>query len=525
MNTFRRLSARWLFVAAPAIWAASSAFAAEPLTSITVMTDKGPVTGGSSPTMNTFLGIPYAAPPVGPLRWKAPQPSAPWLKLRATRFASHCAQLAGSYGLASTTEDCLYLNVYAPNNAGPAKQPVMIWIHGGSNKVGLSDDYDPTDLVAQNVVVVTINYRLGVLGFLSHPALTAESPDHVSGNYGILDQQAAMAWVQRNIASFGGDPGNVTVFGESAGGLDIHTHLASPLAAGLFHRAIVESGAYAVNQSSLATNENRGNTFGGRYGCPAPTTVECLRSISVANALAEPASTAIAGPVVDNFVLKETINSAFAAGRFNRVPVMEGSNHDEWRLFVGTTELATGVPLTAAGYPAAITATLGVTGATLDAVIAEYPLSNYDNPSFALAALTTDIVYACSSRKAIRQMVNFVPVYAYEFWDPDAPETFLAPVSFPYGSAHASELNYLFKVRPSIPDPVPLNDIQRLLSQTMVSYWAQFARSGDPNSGGTPPWPAYQTATDQRLSLSPPSPYVQSTFAVDHHCQFWAPGT
>jgi len=246
MNTFRRLSARWLFVAAPAIWAASSAFAAEPLTSITVLTDKGPITGGSSPTMNTFLGIPYAAPPVGPLRWKAPQPSAPWLKLRATRFANHCPQLAGSYGLASTTEDCLYLNVYAPNNAGPAKQPVMIWIHGGSNKVGLSDDYDPTDLVAQKVVVVTINYRLGVLGFLSHPALTAESPDHVSGNYGILDQQAAMAWVQRNIANFGGDPGNVTVFGESAGGLDIHTHLASPLAAGLFHRAIVESGAYAV---------------------------------------------------------------------------------------------------------------------------------------------------------------------------------------------------------------------------------------------------------------------------------------
>ena len=202
-----------------------------------------------------------------------------------------------------------------------------------------------------------------MLGVLSHPALSAESPDHVSGNYGILDQQAAMRWVQRNIARFGGDPDKVTIFGESAGGLDVHTHLASPLAAGLFHRAIIESGAYAVNQSSLATNENRGNNFGARYGCPAPTTVECLRSISVANALAEPSSTSIAGPVVDNHVLKETINSALASGRFNRVPVMEGSNHDEWRLFVGTTELATGTPLTAAGYPAAITGTLGACSA------------------------------------------------------------------------------------------------------------------------------------------------------------------
>ena len=525
MSALQSLPARVLFVAASAMWA-SSAVAVEPLlTSITVMTDKGPVTGGSSPTMNTFLGIPYAAPPVGPLRWKAPQPKAPWPKLRATKFANHCPQLPGSYGLASTTEDCLYLNVYAPNNAGSGKHPVMIYIHGGSNKVGESDALDPTDLVSENVVVVTINYRLGVLGFLSHPALTAESPDRVSGNYGILDQQAAMRWVQRNIANFGGDPANVTLFGESAGGLDIHTHLASPLAAGLFHRAIIQSGAYAVNQSSMAANENRGNNFGTRYGCPAPTTVDCLRSISVANALAEPASTAISGPVVDNVVLKETINAAFASGRFNRVPVMEGSNHDEWRLFVGTTELATGNPLTAEGYPAAITGTLGVNTATRNAIIAEYPLSNYANPSFAFAALVTDIVYACSSRKAIRQMVNFVPVYAYEFNDPDAPQTFLAPVSFPYGSAHASELNYLFKLRPSIPDPVPLDATQRLLSQAMIRYWTRFARNGDPNSGSTPFWPPYEIATDVRQSLTPPAPYPQSSFAVDHHCEFWAPGT
>ena len=521
----KNIAIRSLLVAASL---ASASVAAEPVpgsTSITVATDRGPVTGGSTPAMNTFLGIPYAAPPVGPLRWRAPQSPAAWTKLRATKFASHCAQLPGSYGLGSTSEDCLYLNVFAPNVVGSGKRPVMIYLHGGSNKVGESDDYDPTELVAQDVVVVTINYRMGVLGFLSHPALTAESPDHVSGNYGILDQQAAMRWVQRNIANFGGDPDNVTLFGESAGGLDIHTHLASPLAAGLFHRATIESGAYAVNQSSMAANETRGNAFGGRYGCPSPTTAACLRTISVDNALAEPNSTAIAGPVVDGFVLRETIDAAFASGRFNRVPVMEGSNHDEWRLFVGTTELATGMPLTAAGYPAAITGTLGVTGATRDAIVAEYPLDAYANPSFAFGALVTDLVYACSSRKAIRQLVRYVPVYAYEFFDPNAPQTYLAPVSFPYGSAHASELNYLFKVRPSIPDPVPLDASQRLLSQTMIRYWTQFARAGDPNASPSPTWPAYATSTDQRQSLSPPVPYPQSTFAVDHHCAFWAPGT
>ncbi|NUZ05287.1 carboxylesterase/lipase family protein [Piscinibacter koreensis] len=528
MNLLQTILLRAFGVAALALTTSGAfAVALEPpqiVSSVTVPTDKGPVTGAASATMNMFLGIPYAAPPVGALRWRAPQPSTAWPKLRATRFANHCPQLPGPYGLAGSTEDCLYLNVYAPN-AGPGRHPVMIYIHGGSNKVGESDALDPTDLVAQNVVVVTINYRLGVLGFLSHPALSAESPDRVSGNYGILDQQAAMRWVQRNIANFGGDPNNLTLFGESAGGLDIHTHLASPLAAGLFHRAIVQSGAYAVNQSSMAANENRGNAFGARYGCPAPTTVDCLRSISVANALAEPASTAISGPVVDGVVLNETINAALASGRFNRVPVMEGSNRDEWRLFVGTTELATGTPLTAEGYPAAITGTLGVTGATRNAIIAEYPLVNYANPSFAFAALVTDTVYACSSRKAIRQMANFVPVYAYEFNDPDAPQTFLPPVSFPYGSAHASELNYLFKLRPSIPDPVPLNANQRLLSQAMVRYWTQFARQGNPNSAATPLWPAYDSATDQRQSLTPPTPYTQSSFAVDHHCAFWAPGT
>jgi para-nitrobenzyl esterase len=528
MNSLQRLSVRLLLAAAGAVCAATAV--ADPsaaLTSVTVMTDKGPVTGGSSSTVSSFLGIPYAAPPVGPLRWQAPQPGAPWLKLRATKFANHCPQLPGPYGVASTTEDCLYLNVYAPSNglgdssSNGAKRPVMVWFHGGSNQVGLSDKFGPAGLVGEDVVVVTVNYRLGVLGFLSHPALTAESPNHVSGNYGILDQQAALRWVQRNVANFGGDPGNVTVFGQSAGGLDIHTHLASPLAAGLFQRAIIHSGAYAVSQSSMAANENRGNSFGARYGCPAPTTAACLRSISVADTLSEPSVASISGPVVDNFVLKETINAALASGRFNRVPVMEGSNHDEYRLFMGQSELATGHPLTAADYPTTVPS--NVSGHSRASLLAEYPLSNFENATFAVAAIETDTLYACSSRKAIRQITNFVPVYAYEFYDPDAPQVLLAPVSFPYGSAHSSELTYLFELHTLLPNPVPLNDTQRLLSRTMMQYWTQFARTGNPNSSATPVWPAYDSATDLRQSLSPPSPYTQGTFAVDHHCAFWAP--
>ncbi|MFL6714693.1 MAG: carboxylesterase family protein, partial [Sulfurifustis sp.] len=205
-----------------------------------VNTENGVVRGAATESVAKFLGIPYAAPPVGELRWQPPHPAAGWTGVRdVTQFAPHCPQAASPFGLASTTEDCLYLNVYTPahiDRGQEHRKPVMVWIHGGALVVGQSDDYDPTKFVERgDVVVVTINYRLGALGFLAHPALSAESPDHVSGNYGFLDQQAALQWVRRNIDRFGGDPDNVTIFGESAGGLSTHTQLASPLAHGLFH--------------------------------------------------------------------------------------------------------------------------------------------------------------------------------------------------------------------------------------------------------------------------------------------------
>src|SRR5216684_4493519 len=261
-----------------------------------VATSDGRVRGTSSDGVDRFLGIPYGAPPVGNLRWRPPQPHGRWRGVRdATAFANHCPQLVSPFGLASTTEDCLYLNVFRParddqegdegddegdDEGHEGRLPVMVWIHGGALLVGESDDYDPVRLVRHGVIVVTINYRLGVLGFVAHPALTAESPDHASGNYGLMDQQAALRWVRRNIRSFGGDPSRVTIFGESAGGLSVHSHLASPLSAGLFHRAIVESGAYSLTQPSLSQAEAQGQALADHVGC-TDQTAECLRASSV----------------------------------------------------------------------------------------------------------------------------------------------------------------------------------------------------------------------------------------------------
>jgi para-nitrobenzyl esterase len=489
-----------------------------------VATDKGPIRGVATSGMQQFLGIPYAEAPVGDLRWRPPQEHARWPGvLDATAFGAHCPQVASPYGLASTTEDCLFLNVFTPdktNEGQPHLLPVMFWIHGGGLVVGLSDGYDVSKLVAQDVVVVTINYRLGELGFLAHSALAAESPTAASGNYGLMDQQAALRWVQRNIRSFGGDPDNVTIFGESAGGLSVHSQLASPLAAGLFHKAIVESGAYSLTQPGLPAAQAAGAAFAASAGC-VDQSATCLRSLSVATILAhQTASTMV--PNVDGFVLPATIRSAFTAGQFNRVPVIEGSNHDEWRLFVAQTEAATGTPLTAAGYISAIAATLGVSPATANFIgTVVYPLVAYPSPSAALGAIGTDVVFACNARLSSRLLSQYVPTYQYEFNDPNAPMLFFPPVSFPTGAYHASELQYIFNV---LETPVPspgLTAAQAQLSNTMVGYWTQFARSGDPNSPGAPAWPPYASTSDEFQSLHPPTAATSTGLATDHKCAFW----
>jgi para-nitrobenzyl esterase len=506
------------------------------------VTEQGPVRGIATGTTLVFRGIPYAAPPVGDRRWRPPQAAARHRGvLDATRFANHCPQIAGAFGLGSTTEDCLFLNVFVPSpphgrgrdrDDGQGRdrdddgdrfglRPVMVWIHGGALVTGESDDYDATRLVEQGgVIVVTINYRLGELGFLAHPALTAESPDHASGNYGLLDQQEALRWVRRNILLFGGDPGRVTVFGESAGGLSVHSQLASPGSAGLFQRAIVQSGAYQLTQPSLAAAEATGAAFATAAGC-TDQTAACLRGLSVAQILAaQPNGAGGASPTIDNKFLTQSVGAAFASGQFNRVPILEGANHDEWRLFVGITELQTGGPVPAAAYPAAIQATLGVPAAVVPVFVAQYPLASFASPALALSALGTDGIFDCNARFVEQKVSQFVPTFAYEFSDPAAPQRFLTPVSFPYAAAHASEIQYVFDLPITVPAP-GLDADQQKLAATMVSYWTTFARTGQPSSRGVPAFPAYQAASDTMQSLVPPRASSETGFAAAHHCAFW----
>jgi para-nitrobenzyl esterase len=504
--------------------------------SVVAATDKGPIVGLRTKTMNKFLGIPYAAPPVDGLRWEPPQPAARWHGLRdATEFANHCPQPASPFGLPSTTEDCLYLNVYTPadhrgrHHGDRHGYPVMVWIHGGALIVGESDDYDPTKLVEdEDVVVVTINYRLGLLGFLAHPALSAETSYGGSGDYGWMDQQAALEWVQRNIKHFGGDPDKVTIFGESAGGLSVHAQLASPEAAGLFHRAIVESGAYFLNTTPLANAEAAGTGVATALGCTDPNTAAaCLRGKTVQDLLGVQSSGGYTGNV-DNKVLTQPIGTALQSGQFNQVPVMEGSNHDEWRLFVALNfELVPPYAATdATNYAARINASFG--GLPLAGfIIPHYPLPvppTPPGPSIALGAAGTDGIFACNSRTSIRRMANFVPVFAYEFNDPNPPQLFLPPDTVSgmlYGAYHASEIQYIFNLRPAIPNPPALTADQERLSRKMVSYWGHFARKADPNSRHTPDWPQYDRTADLFQSLIPPTPATEATFAADHQCAFW----
>jgi para-nitrobenzyl esterase len=491
------------------------------------VTDRGVIRGTQTAEGRQFLGVPYAAPPVGDLRWRPPQEHARWHGvLDTTAFGPHCAQTAGSFGLASTSEDCLFLNVFTPrgfSGAFPHRAPVMVWIHGGALVTGESDDYDPAPMVARGVVVVTINYRLGALGFLAHPALAAESARGISGNFGVQDQQAALGWVHRNIRAFGGDPENVTVFGESAGGLSVHTQLVSPLAAGLFQRAIVESGAYQLTQPSLAAAQAAGQAFAAAAGC-ADQTAACLRALPVATILARQTG-GTDGLNVDGVVLPASIGAALRSGAFNRVPVMEGSNHDEWRLFVAATEAATHVPLSAAAYVPAIVATLRVPAAVAAAIAAQYPLSAFGSPSEALGAIGTDAIFACNAQTATTALSQRVRTFQYEFADPNAPMLFFPPLSFPTGAYHAAEIQYVFRIDVS-PQPNPgLHGDQARLSDAMVTYWTNFARTGDPNLPAlrTPVWP-HADASQRFQSLVPGSPVTATGFGAEHQCAFWAAG-
>jgi len=513
-------------IAAFAMALASSANSASPpvvnmMFGPVVNTIYGPVKGTLAPGLTEFLGVRYAAPPTGNLRWTPPQPPTHWfLPMNATQFGNACPQLDSSFPAVPTAEDCLFLNVYVPtrNLTNLFKQfPVMVWIHGGSLDSGASNYYDPTPLVKQgNVIVVSINYRLGYLGFLAHPALSAETAYGGSGNYGLMDQQFAMSWVGRNIAAFGGNPHNVTIFGESA---SVLAHMASPTAAGLFNRSIAETGVnnLGLTFNSKTTAEELGTAFANNLGCQ---TAACLRSIDLQTLLDTGVSVfsdAIL-PDVDGKVLTQAPDTAFQSGQFNRVPVINGTNHDEYRYFV---RALAPLELAAGGYENLLSDLYGPLLGDLFA--AYYPLADYQNQFvFAYAALVTDGFYACTALVTDQALSQYVRTYAYEFADENAPPIFGANDPFPEGAQYLSEAQYLFNLSAVREPTVPFTANQQLLSNTMIRYWTDFATSGNPNQTGLSDWPGFFGTPPQQnfLSVVPPSPVVESeaAFSTDHQC-------
>jgi para-nitrobenzyl esterase len=498
-----------------------------------VRIDDGAVRGMTAGSINEFLGIPYAAPPTGNLRWRAPQPPAGWEGVRdATQFAPSCPQPLGRSGPPGPmSEDCLYLNVYTPalHSGGEGGRPVLVWIHGGGLTQDAGRDYDPAKLAADGVVAVTINYRLGALGFLAHPAL-ASRPGGPAGNYGLMDQQAALRWVRDNIGQFGGDPHNATIAGESAGGLSVLAQMVSPAARGLFGKAIIESGSFALNQRPLASAEAAGQAFATAAGCPGQTaqTAACLRHLP-ANDLVSPNFIEIPG-VVDGKILTEPISTALAAGRFARVPVLNGTNHDEERIFVtigltvsqGTDVLIPEQPVTTDNYQTNIAAALGVPATRAAAIAAEYPPAAYPSPPVAFSTLVGDASFACPALQIDQQTARRAPTFAYEFNDDTAPPIFSGPLIPPPVATHASELQYLFDL-PNAAVPTPLNAGQQRLATSMRAAWANFAATGNPTTAAVP-WPAISANSTPMLSLVPPQPQLETDFAARHHCAFWAAG-
>lgn len=512
-------------IALPVVIAAcllcSNAYAFE---SPVVKIDSGVLEGLTKDGVDEYLGIPYAAPPIGTLRWKPPQPVKSWkAMLVAAQFANTCAQNSelGAFAKRSNSEDCLYLNVYTAHSDPHAeKRPVLVWIHGGGYAVGESNDYDGSKLVtAGGAVVVTINYRLGILGFLAHPSLDKEG--HSFGNYGLMDQQFALRWVKRNIGKFGGDPENVTIFGESSGGTSVMSQLISPSAAGLFQYAISQSGAAIVlihpamgAPRPIGAAEETGMKFAQAAGC-ADQSLECLRKLTVERILAVQRPYMVNQAIIDGQVLPMPYAEAFRSGHFNHVPLVNGSNHDEWRWSVGSREIETGKPMTLAEYSSSIEATYGkqLSASVMDV----YSPKTYLTPSLAFGAAVTDSLFACTGRKLNEWVADQTPTYAFEFADQTAP-SYLNPTSIDLGAAHTFEIQYLFPLyHGGAGTSHELNPLQKNLSDKMVEYWTSVGKAAEGKL-----WAKYDPKQDNYLSLVLPEPTMTSgSFSADHKCEFW----
>ncbi len=476
----------WLGGPALAALVAAALFAGPALAApARVETDAGPIVGVSEDGIGVWRDIPFAAPPVGPLRWKPPAPVRPWAGDRpATTTGPNCPQAVrgpgpNGGGVSSTgAEDCLTLQVFAPARAKGA--PVMVWIHGGANTMGAGSlaGYDGGAFARDGVVLVEVNYRLGALGFFAHPALTkAAAPRELLANYGLMDQIAALKWVQRNIRVFGGDPANVTVFGESAGGEDILALLAMPSTTGLFAKAIVESGVGWEDPVTLAQAETAGQTLAAKAGAPADATADQLRALPVPALVAATTST---GRVLDGKLLAETPAQAFARGHAHDVPLMIGSNSWEASLISGYASTPAGAAAFLARQPDTLKAAYASLG--LDATGEAY-------------ALFTDGVMGAPARWYARKAAPGAPSWLYYFSFVPAATRDKLP-----GSGHASEIRYVFDSWDKSGGPPPDAET-RALTRVMHACWVSFARNSRPEKCAPGGWPTYDPVKDQLMEF------------------------
>ncbi len=486
-------------VAASAVALGASRSLSPALTSVRVAEGQLAGVASADGSVAAFKGVPFAAPPVGDLRWRAPQPAAPWLGVRkADAFAANCIQNIVEARKPWThefmahgpvSEDCLYVNVWTPARAASERHPVLVFIHGGGNTEGSGSVavYDGSGLASKGVVVVTINYRLGVFGFFGHPELTQEAPYHASGNYAVLDQIAAVKWVKTNAAAFGGDPARITVAGQSAGAFGVRNLLISPLAAGSFQRAIAESGVSLGGfggSRPLADLEQDGVRFARAKNVAS---VAELRALPAQQIATPPVGGAPYrwGAVIDNYALVAGEADAFAAGRHNDVPVLTGTNRDE----SGAVPQPT---ITAPAFQKQLEQRYADRAAD---VVKLYPAATDDDAKTAqnasardIARVTTSIWVAARAKTARSNSFTY-------FWDHTLP----GPDAGHYGAFHTSEVPYVMNTLAFSDRPFTADD--RRIADTMSSYWANFAATGDPNGAGLPHWPSFAEKPDSTMNV------------------------
>ena len=474
-----------------------------------VAVEGGRLAGAPSPPGDDVLvyrGVPFAAPPVGDLRWRPPQPAPAWDGVRdATEAGSACMQRAipaevGRFynpGVDRMSEDCLYLNIWTA--AAPEdRAPVLVWIHGGGLAIGNGADitYDGTRLARRGVVLVTINYRLGAFGYLAHPLLSAESEHGASGNYGTLDQVAALRWIRRNIAAFGGDPSRVAIFGESAGSWSVNHLMATPLARGLFHAAIGESGG-GFGSRGRAEPKEEIESAGERFveallGEGVTPSLEAMRAASADAVQAVAADLVRSTATVDGWVFPDTVYNIFAAGAQHDVPVIVGSNADEMSILGGAAGAET-----LEQYHESIRNEYGEHAA---AFLETFPAATDEEARQARLASGTDATFGWEMRTWARMMETVSsPAYLY-FFSRIPP----APDAERYGAYHTAEIAYVFDNFGVSPHPYAnrdYTDTDRRLSDILASYWVNMAATGNPNAEGLPEWPAYDSGADAALHV------------------------